>query len=175
MVTIGILIGIFTHKDEIIKHFYPLKYSDYVYKYSKEYSVDPFLVFATIRVESNFDANAQSQKGAKGLMQITDNTGEWAAKQLKMKSYNSGMLLDPKYNIMLGCWYLENLIDQFDGNVTLALAAYNGGSGNVEKWLKNKEYSATGERLEKIPFGETERYVNKVKKDYNIYKNLYGR
>lgn len=174
-VTITILIGISKYKNEILKLFYPIKYSEYVYKYSTQYDLDPFLVFSIIRVESNFNSQAQSKKGAKGLMQITDKTGEWAAKEIGVNNYTSDMLFDPKYNIMFGCWYFNNLIKQFNGNIVLALAAYNGGSGNVEKWLKNKEYSSTGEYLDKIPFGETERYIIKVQKDYNVYKNLYGK
>lgn len=173
--TLAALFGIFTQKDKILKYFYPLPYSEHVYKYSKEYNLDPYLVYAAIRVESNFESDAKSSKGAKGLMQITDDTGQWAANKMKIKNYNSEMLYQPQYNIMVGCWYIRNLIDQFDGNMTSALAAYNGGSGNVEKWLKNKEYSSDGEKLDKIPFGETKRYVEKIKKDYNIYKSLYER
>lgn len=174
-ITIVILFNISKYKDEILKFFYPMKYSEYVYKYSNQYNIDPLLTLSIIRVESSFNPNAESRKGAKGLMQITDKTGEWAAKQIKIENFNNNLLFDPEYNIRLGCWYLSNLIDQFNGNITLALAAYNGGSGNVEKWLKNKEYSSTGEHLEKIPFDETEKYIRKVKKDYNIYNSLYGK
>lgn len=172
IITAAMVVGIYNHKDEILKIFYPIKYAEHVYKYSLQYDIDPYLVFSVIRVESGFNVNAHSRSGAKGLMQITDKTGEWAAKQAKLTDYRPERLYEPEYNIKLGCWYLNNLITQF-GDVSLALAAYNGGSGNVEKWLKNKEYSSTGEKLEKIPFGETERYLTKIKKDYSIYKSLY--
>lgn len=170
-----IVVGISKYKDDILRRFYPIQYSDYVYKYSSEYNVDPFLVFSIIRVESNFNPAVQSKVGAKGLMQITDSTAKWAAKKMKISDHSSGDLFDPEYNIRMGCWYLNNLISHFDGNVILALTAYNGGSGNVEKWLKNAEYSKTGEKLDNIPFGETRRYVDRVKKDYSVYKNLYGK
>jgi soluble lytic murein transglycosylase len=173
LVTAFIVMSTYNYRDDILKVFYPLKYSEYVFRYSQQYNIDPYLVFSVIRVESRFDINAYSKKGAKGLMQITDKTGEWAAKQSNIRNFNSEKLFDPEYNIRLGCWYLNNLVNQFGGDITLALAAYNGGSGNVEKWLKNREYSSTGEKLEKIPFEETERYIDKIKKDYSIYKNLY--
>lgn len=173
LITLFAILYISNQKDVILKHFYPTKYEEYVNQYAKEYSLDPYLVYSIIRVESNYDELANSHKDAKGLMQITDSTGEWAAKKIKIKNYNEQMLFEPKYNIMIGCWYLNNLIEQFDGNTTLALAAYNAGSGNVVKWLQDKEYSADGSQLDKIPFGETEKYLSKVKKDYSIYRSLY--
>jgi soluble lytic murein transglycosylase len=156
-VTILVLFWISDNKDYILKKFYPTKYSEYVYKYSKQYNVDPYLVFSIMRVESSFNPNAESKSGAKGLMQVTDGTGEWVAKKIQLKDYSSDLLYEPEFNIMIGCWYLNNLQSQFNGNMMLALTAYNGGSGNVEKWLKNKEYSQTGESLDKIPFSETQK------------------
>ena len=175
LITLGVLFWISSHKDDILKYFYPTKYSEYVYKYSKQYNIDPYLVFSIIRVESHFDAAAQSKIGAKGLMQVTDSTGEWASNKIKLKNYDNQLLFEPEFNIMIGCWYLNNLTNQFDGNVILALTAYNGGSGNVQKWLRDKELSSTGESLDKIPYGETERYVDNVKKDYSVYKSLYAK
>ncbi len=172
-VTILVLFWISDNKDYILKKFYPTKYSEYVYKYSKQYNVDPYLVFSIMRVESSFNPNAESKSGAKGLMQVTDGTGEWVAKKIQLKDYSSDLLYEPEFNIMIGCWYLNNLQSQFNGNMMLALTAYNGGSGNVEKWLKNKEYSQTGESLDKIPFSETQKYVDKVQKDYSVYRSLY--
>ena len=74
----------------------------------------------------------------------------------------------------MGCWYLNNLSKEFNGDTELILAAYNGGRGNVNKWLSNGEYSKDGKALHKIPFKETEEYVRKVKFSYNIYKYLYN-
>lgn len=173
LITGIILIAISQNKDNILRRFYPLTYGETVYRYANEYKVDPLLVFTIIRVESSFNVTAQSKSGAKGLMQLTDQTGEWGAKKIGISNYKKEMLFNPEYNIRIGCWYLNNLINQFDGNLLLALTAYNGGSGNVEKWLKNKDYSNTGTKLDKIPFSETEKYVQKIKKDYEVYKSLY--
>jgi soluble lytic murein transglycosylase len=156
------------------KSMFPLKYSDYVLWYSKINSIDPYLVFSVIKAESGFNSTAVSKKNARGLMQISEKTGRWGAESLKIDNYNIELLFDPEINIMIGCWYLNNLMQEFNNNTDLVIAAYNGGSGNVRKWLNNKDYSISGEKLEKIPFGETRRYLNKVKRYCYIYKKLYG-
>ncbi|WP_297711891.1 lytic transglycosylase domain-containing protein [Clostridium sp.] len=169
LLVIVILIG---GKYIIKKYLYPYKYEEIVNKYSYEYNLDPFLVLAVIKTESNFNIDVESSKGAKGLMQIMDSTGEWIASKLEIDDFNANMLYDPEINIEFGCWYLNNLLEEF-GDLSLALAAYNGGSGNVTKWLNNPEYSSDGENLTYIPFKETKKYVDKVSTRYNVYKFLY--
>lgn len=159
----------------LTKIIYPLKYAEYIKKYSEEYKLSPFLVAAVIKTESNFKENAKSSKEAAGLMQITTSTGEWAAKEMKLKEFKCEMLLEPEYNIRMGCWYLDNLKKEFDGNMDLVLAAYNGGRGNVQKWLSDSKHSKDGKSLHYIPFEETDKYVKKVKTNYNIYKLLYSK
>lgn len=154
------------------KYIYPDKYISVINEYSAQYDLDPYLVLAVIKTESNFNENAESNKGAKGLMQIMDSTGEWIADKLEVDNFESEMLFDPEINIEFGCWYLDNLLLEFD-DLSLALAAYNGGSGNVTKWLNNPEYSSDGENLTYIPFKETKKYVDKVSTRYNVYKFLY--
>ena len=169
IVAIVILVG---GKYSIKKYLYPYKYEEIVNKYSYEYNLDPFLVLAVIKTESNFNKDAESSKGAKGLMQIMDSTGEWIASKLEIDNFNTNMLYEPEINIEFGCWYLNNLLKEF-GDLSLALAAYNGGSGNVTKWLNDPEYSSDGENLTYIPFKETKKYVDKVSTRYNVYKFLY--
>ncbi|WP_129721280.1 lytic transglycosylase domain-containing protein [Xylanivirga thermophila] len=152
---------------------YPLNYKDYIVKYSEEYELDPYLVMSVIWAESRFEPSATSHKGAAGLMQLMPDTAKWAAKKMGMKDYSDEIIYQPEVNIRLGCWYLNNLSRQFDGNVELMLAAYNGGSGNVRKWLGNKQFSADGQKLDNIPFEETKNYVSKVLNVYNRYKKLY--
>lgn len=154
------------------KYIYPDKYISVINEYSAQYDLDPYLVLAVIKTESNFNENAESNKGAKGLMQIMDSTGEWIADKLEVDNFEYEMLFDPEINIEFGCWYLDNLLLEFD-DLSLALAAYNGGSGNVTKWLNNPEYSSDGENLTYIPFKETKKYVDKVSTRYNVYKFLY--
>ncbi|MCJ7691009.1 MAG: lytic transglycosylase domain-containing protein [Clostridiaceae bacterium] len=157
----------------IFKYFYPIKYENYIIVYSQRYDVDPHLVAAVIRAESNFKEDAISHRDANGLMQIMPETGAWIAENMKLKDFKIEKLNDPEINIAMGCWYLNNLNKEFDGNIDLVLAAYNGGRGNVQKWLKDSEYSKDGETIDNIPFEETDKYVKKVKTNYNIYLKLY--
>ncbi|WP_028991507.1 lytic transglycosylase domain-containing protein [Thermoanaerobacter thermocopriae] len=156
-----------------LKKIYPRKYYNYVFYYAKEYGMDPYLIFAVIKVESNFKSDAISSKNARGLMQILPETGEWIAKEIGIKNYSDSMLFEPKYNIQMGTWYLTYLLKTFNGNIKLALAAYNGGSGNVDAWLKDKRFSKDGKQLHIVPFPETNKYIKKVLAVYEIYKFIY--
>jgi len=157
---------------KIAKTLYPMKYSEDIAKYSKKYNVDPYLVAAVIKAESNFKPKAKSKQNAYGLMQITPNTAEWASKEMKLENFMTEDLYNPEVNINMGCWYLSNLKKEFN-DIDLVLAAYNGGRGNVQKWLSNPKHSPDGKTLQYIPFKETDQYVKKVKVNYNIYKFLY--
>ncbi|OGO80317.1 MAG: lytic transglycosylase [Clostridiales bacterium GWC2_40_7] len=159
--------------DNTSRIMFPVKYKEYVSTYSGKYNLDPFLVLAIIKVESKFDPDAVSHKNARGLMQISLKTGQWGADVLKLDGYDGNSLYDPETNISIGCWYLNVLAEEFDGNTDLILAAYNGGSGNVREWLKNKAYSSTGKSLDKVPFRETDNYIKKVTNYRSIYKKLY--
>ncbi len=164
--------------DGVGKRMFPLEYRDLVIKYSQENELDPLFVFSVIKAESNFDPQATSHKNARGLMQIIDNTGIWAADRMGIEEFRVEYLYDPEINIKIGCWYLKSLrneIYKYNGQINndLVLAAYNGGIGNVQKWLKDKEYSSTGKTLDKIPYKETENYVRKVNNYQKIYKRLY--
>ena len=156
-----------------VRMMFPLKYKTQVVKYSLESGLDPFLVFAVIKAESSFNPNAVSPKNARGLMQITDRTGIWGARILKLKDFNVDMLYDPDINIRIGCWYLKTLMKEFNNNEELVIIAYNGGSGNVSEWLKDRKYSDSGGSVERIPFKETEAFLKRVKNFYKIYKVLY--
>ncbi len=173
VITILLILFMFMFQESILRIFYPVKYEEVVLKYSNNYNISPYLVMAVIKSESNFRPHAQSHKGAKGLMQIIDSTAIWGAEKLNKKDFNIDMIFEPETNIEIGCWYLSMLMKQFDKDVILVLAAYNGGSGNVGKWLKDERYSMDGINLARIPFKETEEYVEKVLKSYNVYKKLY--
>lgn len=151
---------------------YPRKYSVYVEKYSKEYNLDENLVYSIIKAESKFNPEAISRRGAKGLMQIADMTRDWAIEELHLNKDID--IYDPETNIMVGCWYLSRLYREF-GETDLVITSYNGGSGNVRKWLDDEEFSKDGERLHEIPFTETDRYLKKVKRYYSKYNELYNK
>lgn len=155
-----------------MKTIYPLHYEGIIKKYSNEYDLDILLVASVIRAESKFDSKAVSPKGARGLMQIASITGNWASRELSIEDYNEDMLFNPEVNIRIGCWYLNKLRKEFDNNMVHILAAYNAGSGNVNKWLRNEKYS-DGTELVVIPFGETKRYIERVERNYRIYNYLY--
>lgn len=159
--------------ENVQKVMYPVKYREIVLEYTTKYGLDPYLVFAMIKVESNFKPDAVSPKNARGLMQITDKTGEWAADVLKLRDYSLNSLYDPETNISIGCWYMNSLLKEFWNDTDLALAAYNGGSGNVNQWLRDKSLSASGKTIDRIPFKETENYVKKVGDCRTTYKKLY--
>lgn len=159
--------------DFVLKKMYPLTYSEYVDKYSSEYNLDRNLIFSVIKAESSFDSQAVSPRDAKGLMQIMDSTGQWAAERMKIVDFQAEMLFEPETNIRIGCWYMARLLSQYDHNTELALAAYNAGSGNVSKWLKDEEISSDGQTLDSIPFEETKNYISRIKKYNNMYKKLY--
>lgn len=161
------------------KKVFPLEYKDLVLKYAQKNRLDPVMVFSLIRAESNFDPLATSHRNARGLMQIIDSTGVWVAEKMGIEQFDIQSLYDPETNIKIGCWYLANLrseIYEYSGetNNELILAAYNGGIGNVQKWLGDKQYSSSGKTLEKIPFKETENYIKRINCYYWIYERLYG-
>lgn len=157
----------------VLPQIFPQKYQTLVEQYAQQYEVDTSLVYAVMYVESKFDATAVSPKAAKGLMQISDGTGEWAAKEIGLENFTAASLFQPEINIQIGCWYLNKLTVQFAEPLETALAAYNAGSGNVSKWLSDSSYSDDGSRLKKIPYGETDRYVKKVLLIQKIYEFLY--
>ena len=137
--------------------------------YSKEYGIDDSLVYSVIKVESKFNKKAVSKRNAKGLMLISEITQNWAQEELGLENID---IFDPETNIKIGCWYLNKLFKEFN-DLDLVITAYNGGSGNVSKWLKNDAYSRDGNKLHEIPFEETKNYLEKVKENYRVYKALY--
>lgn len=156
--------------ESLVNRFLPLKYEEYIEKYSEEYGLDMYLVMGVIRAESSFDHEAHSGI-ARGLMQLTESTAEWICKKQGIEYYED-IVENPEQNISMGCFYLAYLKDCF-GDTETALAAYNAGMGNVSGWLADSRYSQDGKTLGKIPFGETERYVRRVKILSELYKKIY--
>lgn len=157
------------------KKIFPLTHQDTVNKYSMEYDIDPYMIYSIIKAESNFKRNATSPKNARGLMQIAEITGNWGSVKLDIDDFKLEDLYKVDTNIMLGCWYLNMLNKEFGDNKETILAAYNAGSGNVSKWLKNPKYSEDGINLieDNIPFNETKRYLKRVRIYEKIYRILY--
>ena len=156
-----------------IKWWYPLKYEDIVTKTAEEYGLDPSLIYAVIHTESKFDPNAVSSAAAKGLMQITDDTYQWALKRDGKEPSDTKELFDPETNIRYGCYILVLLSEQFADTDTV-LAAYNAGQGRVQEWLKNPDYSNDGVTLNQIPYEETAEYIRRVLKTQKRYQQIYS-
>ena len=141
---------------------YPQTYSMYVTKYAEKYNVPQYMIYAVIRTESKFDSNAVSGVGAVGLMQLMPETYGWIKDTLRDNEKESDeRIFDPEVNIRYGTYYLSYLYERFE-NWETAYAGYNAGPTIVSKWLKDPNYSADGETLHTIPYGETADYVVKV-------------
>lgn len=149
---------------------YPRHYMKTVEAAAKENGVESSLIYAIIKAESGFNEKAVSSRGAKGLMQIMDETGEWIFETRGQTGEFD--IFDPETNINAGTWYIAKLLSDNDGDMVAALASYNAGGGNVSKWLEESGKSSL--EIEHIPFEETEKYVEKTLKYYEQYKKLYG-
>jgi soluble lytic murein transglycosylase len=135
------------------------------------------LVHSIIKQESGFKIDAKSRVGARGFMQLMPATAKNVARQMKVP-YNKGKLTrDPIYNIRLGSYYINSLINKYDGYELLAIAAYNAGPNNVNRWIKQyydprktKDINKVIDWIELISFSETRNYVQKILEGAVIYK-----
>ncbi len=152
---------------------YPTKYSEYVEKYSEENGIDKYLVYAIIKAESNFNPNVKSSADARGLMQLMEETAIERSNVIDNEDVQTYDLYDPETNIKLGTSYFAYLLGLYDDNMVLAIIAYNAGLGNVEQWIKDGVIKADGSDIENIPYKETENYVRKILRDYQMYLKLY--
>lgn len=153
--------------------FYPWPYKQEMVQVGTNYGVDPFLLVAVAKVESAFDPDACSDAGAVGLMQVMPSTADWAAEQIGYDGFHVDLLYQPDVNLLIGSWYLSNLLEEFDGDVVIALAAYNAGRGNVGRWLTSEQWEGTMQDLNSLPFSETRVYLRSVLRNYEIYQYLY--
>lgn len=142
-------------------------------KYSEENGLDKYLVYAVIKAESNFDPNVKSNADARGLMQLMEETAVERSNVIDNEDVEAYDLYDPETNIKLGTSYLSYLLNLYDGNTVLAIIAYNAGLGNVQQWIKDGSIQSDGSDIENIPFKETENYVRKILRDYQMYLKIY--
>lgn len=149
---------------------YPMKYQQQVDRAAETYNLEKSLIYAVIRTESHFDPEAESHVGAVGLMQLMPESFEWL-QGLRGQELDISELNNPDVNIDYGCYLLRYFYDYY-GSEETAVAAYNAGFV-VGDWLKDPNYSSDGKNLDAIPYGETERYVEKVMKAKKMYKKLY--
>ena len=144
----------------------------------KSWPIERALTLAITRQESEFNPQAVSPSGALGLMQLLPGTAKETAKKNDL-DYDKEKLFTPEYNMQLGSLYLGRMVNAYDGSYIKAIAAYNAGPGNVQKWLKqfgspnNNLYEAIN-WMEKIPFTETRNYVQRVLENVQVYRALEG-
>jgi soluble lytic murein transglycosylase len=153
---------------------YPLDYQSLVDATAAENGLSPLLLLAMIRQESFFDPSAGSSAGALGLIQIMPLTGEEIAGQLNIEDFSAQDLLRPLVNIQFGAHYLSSQLDLFDGNLFLALAAYNGGPGNASRWWESLPTADMDLFVELMDITETRTFVKVVLENYGMYRFLYG-
>lgn len=153
---------------------YPKAFSQYVDKYSKEFSVPNELIWGIMRAESQYRKDAISPVGALGLMQVMPFTGYRVASLLGDKDFQPRQLLEPSAAIKMGSRYLSRLMVKFDNTIPLVAAGYNAGPHRVKNWLASFGHLETDEFIEHIPFLETRNYVKKVVSNCYVYSQLYG-
>jgi soluble lytic murein transglycosylase len=152
---------------------YPRPYWNWITHYAKVFHVDPYLVLAIMREESNFNPTAVSRVKARGLMQIMPKTGHDVAFRLGKRWTGPDSLDDPKTNIELGTYYIAWLRRQLKGPLYTTIAAYNAGPLVTAGWIKSKKYDSAQAFIDAIPYTETQVYIHKVMSSYMIYKLLY--
>ncbi len=144
---------------------YPLDYASIIRGHARNYDLDPALLAAVVYQESKFHADARSSSGAIGLMQLLPETAKGIAVHTGGTRFRVDDLYDPEINVRYGAWYLRHLLDKYHDERT-ALAAYNAGQDNVDRW------QAQGEG---IAFAETRHYVDRVEQLKEIYRKAYRR
>jgi soluble lytic murein transglycosylase len=152
---------------------YPRPYSATVESAAAEFDVDPLLIWAVMRAESRYDPGAFGYAGERGLMQILPSTQVWVAEQLG-EDISPGDAFTPEANIRMAAWLLRFLLDYFDGDVELSIAAYNGGAGSVDTWIADPLVSDRDDLLRWIGFGQTREYLERVSLYHRAYQELYG-
>ena len=153
---------------------FPRPYWTELKKNALQNRLDPFLVAALIRQESEFNPGAVSHANAWGLMQLLPQVGRTLARQQRVRRFSTSLLLVPNMNLRLGTRYFRELLDKYNGNVEYALAAYNAGSDRVQDWVSNGNFKDSPEFVESIPFTETREYVQAIVRNAAVYRRLYG-
>jgi soluble lytic murein transglycosylase len=142
---------------------YPLAYEPIVRGHARNYDLDPALLAAVIYQESKFDADARSDAGAVGLMQLQPETAKGIAIRTGGSRFRVDDLTNPEINVRYGSWYLRHLLQKY-GDEELALAAFNAGQGNVDRWRREGKG---------IAFAETRAYVERIDELKRIYRDAY--
>jgi soluble lytic murein transglycosylase len=151
----------------------PLRHDDIIRQQAADKDLDPALIAAVIYEESRF-RDQTSHAGARGLMQITPDTADFIARRSGGVQFTQADLATPQINIAYGAWFLRYLIDHYDGNETLAIAAYNAGQTNVDGWVERAGGPESFDAARDVPFPETRAYVANVQERRGEYRDHYA-
>ena len=146
---------------------FPVRHMDVIYENAG--LLCPSWILAIIKAESGFRPEAESHAGARGLMQIMPATAEWLAEMMGLDDFEPEDVWLPEVNIALGSYFINWLVRYYHGNIDLALAAYNAGMGNVNRWLNDPLFSYDGWELMEVPFSETRMYLHRVRTNQRVY------
>jgi peptidoglycan lytic transglycosylase len=171
--TVAVVFGLGPVENVIREVTLPLRHDDIIRQQSREKHVDPALIAAVIYEESKF-RDQTSHAGARGLMQITPRTADFIARRSGGTRFTEDDLATPQINIAYGTYYLRYLIDRYDGNEELAIAAYNAGETNVDRWVRAAGGPGDFDVDRDIPFPETRQYVHGVQKHRKEYRENYA-
>lgn len=161
-------------QDKIKRWEYPIEYPEYVTYYADKYDIDPLMLYAFIRTESNFNPRADSNAGARGLMQITEVTFDWIKSKIApTEDLTFEDLYDPETNIRFGSYFVSYCLLRYQDDLATAAAAYHSGWGTVDDLLSQAEYSADGKTLDHYPYPQMRLYVKKITSSYQRYQEIY--
>lgn len=162
-------------QDKINRLEYPIEYAEYVTYYADKYEIDPLMLYAFIRTESNFDPMADSDAGARGLMQITEMTFDWIKSKIApTEDLTFEDLYDPETNIRFGSYFVSYCLLRYQDDLATAAAAYHSGWGTVDDLLAQEQYSADGKTLDHYPYPQMRLYVKKITSSYQHYQEIYN-
>ncbi len=157
----------------LLNRVYPMLHADLIQQGARNHGLDPLLVFALIKQESAFQADARSWVGAAGLMQVMPSTGRTIARRRGIRHFQPSSLYRPEVGVDFGCWELAHLMRQSGGDIAASLAGYNAGYGRPQRWWPQHYSRSYDEMLELIPLTETRDYVKTIFLNYEMYQRLY--
>jgi soluble lytic murein transglycosylase len=169
---VGALLAMPIAKKAVNELTLPLAHADIIRQQAADKHLPPELIAAVIYAETKFDPRTSSA-GAEGLMQILPQTAEFLAHRSGAQTFTTADLATPQVNIAYGSYYLRYLLDEYGGSKTLALAAYNGGEANVNRWRAEAKAAHHAFTASDIPFPETRAYVSKVLSAAHRYRSTY--
>lgn len=180
-----VLVALYYLSDEIGRLMFPIRYMQEIKISSDNFNVDPLLIAAFIRTESNYNPKLKSSKQAIGLMQIMPDTADWIIQSAGYSKQMKDHLQRPDVNIEMGSWYLHWLSQRYQhvftdersrtDEIAVIAAAYNAGQTKVSEWLKQEVWDGRYANRDQIPYGETRHYIKRILYYYDKYTQFYAK